>query len=201
MIRTKTDMTNVQSYYDDCAVMINDDAKAMGWSSTFNQQLRFDVMNYMVDMSNCSVLDVGCGDGALFHYFMKHNITATYKGVDISSKMVSRAHNRFPGINVRCADFFDIREQFDVVVCSGSLSMAKNVDSMTYLESAIDHLLSITKSQLVFNLLSDYAPSTSDLFNRYHPQDVLALCFKKTRYVNLNHGYLPNDFTIQLIKE
>ena len=63
-------------YYDDCATHIIDDARAMGWSSKFNQMLRFDIMLYLVDMTNMSVLDVGCGDGALFHYLSDQNIFA-----------------------------------------------------------------------------------------------------------------------------
>ena len=56
----------VIDYYDECASTIKNDAKAMGWSSEFNQQLRFDVINYLVDLTGVSVLDVGCGDGAFF---------------------------------------------------------------------------------------------------------------------------------------
>ena len=50
----------------------------------FNQMLRFDIMLYLVDMTNMSVPDVGCGDGALFHYLSDQNINAEYKGIDVS---------------------------------------------------------------------------------------------------------------------
>lgn len=186
-------------YYDECASLIDDDSKAMGWSSRFNQWLRFDVFNYLVDFTGLSVLDVGCGDGAFFHYLTDQGIDGCYKGVDISKHMIQRAHARYPGINVRQADFFDVQDDYDVVVCSGGLSMCFG-DSMDYLSSAIDHLFSISSSHLVFNLLSDHAPSTSDKFNRYHPASVLDLCFKKTPYVTLHHGYLPNDFTLHMVK-
>ena len=75
----------------------------MGWSSEFNQQLRFDVINYLVDLTGVSVLDVGCGDGAFFHYVMNQGIEFQYKGIDISSRMVQRAQARYPGINIRQA--------------------------------------------------------------------------------------------------
>ncbi|RAP24859.1 hypothetical protein DID73_00920 [Candidatus Marinamargulisbacteria bacterium SCGC AG-343-K17] len=186
-------------YYDDCASFIDDDAKAMGWSSQFNQMLRFDVMTYLVDMRNSSILDVGCGDGAFFHYLSDQNINAEYKGIDVSKKMVQRAQNRYPGINVRQIDFFDVQEPYDVVACSGALSMSAD-EPMQYLSSAIDHLFSISRSHLVFNLLSHHAPSKSSKFNRYYPQEVLNLCFSKTQYVTMHHGYLPNDFTIYMVK-
>ena len=186
-------------YYDDCATHITDDARAMGWSSKFNQMLRFDIMLYLVDMTNMSVLDVGCGDGALFHYLSDQNINTEYKGIDVSKKMVQRAQARHPGINVRHANFFDVQENYDVVISSGSLSMCDG-DPMDYLSAAIDHLFSVSNSHLVFNLLSDHAPAKSDKFNRYHPTSVLDFCFKKTPYVTLHHGYLPNDFTIHMVQ-
>ena len=185
-------------YYDDCASLIDDDSKAMGWSSEFNQMLRFDVMTYLVDMTGRSMLDVGCGDGAFFHYLNEQNIHVQYKGIDVSSKMVQRAQNRYPGIHVRQADFFEFEGAFDVVVCSGALSMTTE-DPMLYLSEAIEHLFSLTKEHLVFDLLSSHAPSKSDKFNRFNPTDVLALCFQKTPYVTLHHGYLPNDFTLHLV--
>lgn len=185
-------------YYDECASLIDDDSKAMGWSSEFNQMLRFDVMTYLVDMTGRSVLDVGCGDGAFFHYLNEQNIHAQYKGIDVSAKMVQRAQNRYPGIHVCQADFFDVQDDYDVVVCSGGLSMCSE-DPMDYLLAAIDHLFTMSSSHLVFNLLSSHAPSRSSKFNRYDPVVVLDACFKKTPFVTLHHGYLPNDFTVHLV--
>ena len=195
-----TIFSGVIDFYDQLALTIKDDAKAMGWSSTFNQQLRFDVFSYMVDFTGASVLDVGCGDGAFFHYLNDHNIDVTYQGIDISSKMVQRAQNRYPGIRVRQANFFDVNEVFDVVVCSGGVSMCAG-NPIDYLEAAISHLFSLASSHLVFNCLSNFSDLKSSKLNRFNPSDVLNLCFKETAYVSLNHGYLPHDFTIHMIRE
>ncbi len=193
-------LQSVINYYDDCAMLIKDDAKSMGWSSLFNQQLRFDVINFFVDLSNQSLLDIGCGDGGLFHYLKDQQINCDYKGIDISPKMIHRAQARFPGINVRQANFFDITQTFDVVIASGSLSMATSHDPMLFLTRSIDHLFSITHNHLVFNLLSTNAPRKSAKFNRYQPEEVISYCFKKTPYVSMHHGYLPNDFTVHMAK-
>ena len=141
----------VIEYYDECASFIDDDAKAMGWSSTFNQQLRFDVFNYMAVMDGKHILDVGCGDAALFHYFQDQSIDCDYTGIDISHKMVQRAQQRYPGIGVRQKDFFQEQRLFDIVVCSGALSMLADLDPLDYLTMAITHLFSLAKEQLLFN--------------------------------------------------
>ena len=191
---------SVVAYYNACAETIAHDAKAMGWSSAFTQTLRFDVMNHMVDMDGTDVLDVGCGDGALYHYFKEKRMTVTYKGIDGSSKMVARAQHRCPGINIRHCDLFDYTQSHSVVMCSGSLSMCFDQDPYDFLAMAIDQLLRLANEHVVFNLLTEHSPSKDQHFNYYSPVQVLDLCLSKTPYVSMNHAYLPNDFTVHLVK-
>ena len=167
--QTSLNWAKIKSYYDDCATLIDDNARAMGWSSKFNQQLRFDVLNYLVSLDGASVLDVGCGDGALFHYLKQQGISVDYNGIDISSKMVQRAQHRYPGISVRQADFFDVKGTYDVLFCSGALSMCPSDAPMSFLADAIHHLFSLTRKHLVFNLLSVHVPSKSSKFQRFSP--------------------------------
>lgn len=196
-----TSVTNkTVAFYDDCALHVKDNARAMGWSSAFSQRLRFEVITYLVDVSNQDVLDVGCGDGAFFHFLEEKSISLSYSGIDISSKMVQRAQNRYPGIPVRQGDFFNHNNQHDVVVCSGALSMSATEDKWLFLSQAIDQLMAISRTHVVFNLLSDRATIKDPLFHYYAPKDVLGLCLQKTDYVTLHHSYLPNDFTVHLVK-
>ncbi|MEK9726949.1 MAG: class I SAM-dependent methyltransferase [Candidatus Margulisiibacteriota bacterium] len=190
----------VADYYTQCAETISDDARAMGWSSGFNQRLRFEIINYLVDLDAKDVLDVGCGDGGLFHFCLDRNISINYKGIDLSKGMVQRAQNRYPGISVRECDFFDYQSHHDVVVASGALSICQNTDPMVFLDLALDKLLNIANEHVLINLLSDQTVIKDDLFNYYSPGDVFNLCLKKTAYITLHHSYLPNDFTLHLVK-
>lgn len=200
IVTNQLNWSRVESYYDDTAELIEHSAKAMGWSSEFNQTLRFDVFNFHVPLDNLSILDVGCGDGSFYHYLQSQSIQCDYTGIDLSSKMVQRAQDRFPGINVRKKDFFEERRFFDVVICSGALSMLPEIDGMVFLKCALDHLFSLTNGHLLFNLLTTHSDSKSHLFHRFNPSEVLDLCFRMTPYVSLNHSYLPNDFTIHMTK-
>ena len=192
--------TAVVDYYNDCALSIKDDAKAMGWSSQFNQQLRFDVFNYLVDFTGVSVLDVGCGDGAFFHYLNDQTIDCQYYGIDISDEMIKRAQHRHPGVSVRQSNLFDYHTRHDVVVSSGAISIHSQTNAMTFLSSVIDHFLELANQHVLFNLLSIHSPKKNSLFNYYDPAEVFTMCLQKSPFAIIHHGYLPNDFTVHLVK-
>ena len=188
-------------HYDDCAECITDDSRAMGWSSAFTQLLRFQVMSAMIDFSQCSVLDIGCGDGGLFHYLKSANIDVDYAGIDISHHMVSRAQARYPGISIRQANYFDygVSNYADIVVVSGAFSLFPSVpDPMALLFDSIAHCYSLAQSHLIINLLTDHVTQKSSMFHSYDPLRVMEYAFTLTPYVTLNHSYLPNDFTLLL---
>ena len=187
----------IVTHYNACSETIPDDARAMGWASLFNQQLRFDVMMSLVDFSNQSILDVGCGDGALFHFLKNQGIVHDYKGIDISNAMILRSQLRYPGISTRCINFFDYGISHDIVLCSGALSYCPSDDSHQFLKTAIDHLFGLSTHHFVFNLLSINAPTVAP-FTQYDPRWVLDYCLSVTPFVTLHHNYLLNDFTVHM---
>ncbi len=52
--------------------------------------------------SGCRVLDIACGTGVLFPYYIDRGAIVT--GVDISSGMVEIAREKFPNVDIICAD-------------------------------------------------------------------------------------------------
>jgi SAM-dependent methyltransferase len=192
--------TDIINYYNHCARWIEDDAEAMGWSSQFNQKLRFDIFNYLVDLTGLSVLDVGCGDAAFYHYLNDQTIDCQYYGIDISDEMIKRAKHRCPGVAVRQSNLFDYHILHDVVVSSGAISIHSQSTPMTFLSSVIDHFLILANQHVLFNLLSIHSPKKSSLLNYYDPAEVLTMCLQKSPFATVHHGYLPNDFTVHLIK-
>ena len=63
------------------------------------------------------VLDVACGTGVLFPYYLKKNISAL-TGIDISPKMVEVAKQNFPDVNVICGDVeeLNVNKGFDAIM-------------------------------------------------------------------------------------
>jgi SAM-dependent methyltransferase len=50
-----------------------------------------------------TVADLGCGPGMVSQYLHEHGVTAL--GIDLSPRMIARAHELHPGITFQCADF------------------------------------------------------------------------------------------------
>ena len=66
---------------------------------------------------NIDVLDIGCGTGVLFPYYLERNVKSI-TAVDLSPEMVKIAKNKFPQADVICGDAENITfdGQFDVIM-------------------------------------------------------------------------------------
>ncbi len=66
---------------------------------------------------NINVLDIACGTGVLFSFYLEHNVKSI-TAVDLSPEMVKIAKSKFPQADVICSDAESISfdKQFDVVM-------------------------------------------------------------------------------------
>ena len=173
---------------------------SLGWFSKESQYTRFDVIATYLPKSPFSVLDVGCGFGDFFHYCQINEIPADYTGVDISTEMIHRAKLAYPSARFFNLDILspgaNLESTYDVVVANGAFNL-KVPDQMAYLLTMCKAMFALTTSTLVVTLLTG-AP-TSPAFYYYQPEDVL-VTLRHLGQVEIQDGYLPNDFTIVLQK-
>lgn len=66
---------------------------------------------------NISVLDVACGTGVLFPFYLQRNVKSI-TAIDLSPQMVKIAKSKFPQANVICGDAENITfpHQFDAIM-------------------------------------------------------------------------------------
>lgn len=66
---------------------------------------------------NISVLDVACGTGVLFPFYLQRNVKSI-TAIDLSPQMVKIAKNKFPQADVICGDAENITfpHQFDAIM-------------------------------------------------------------------------------------
>lgn len=78
------------------------------------------IVNTILDnagiVKGVNVLDVACGTGVLFPYYLERNASVT--AVDLSPEMVKVAKSKFPQVNVICGDAEEIAfdNTFDCVM-------------------------------------------------------------------------------------
>lgn len=79
-----------------------------------------------------SVLDIGCGEGLLYPYFMSDNQFSNegYLGVDISDVAIEKAKKNFPTGDFKVLDFQkeSISKRFDTVIFNESLYYFNNAE-------------------------------------------------------------------------
>lgn len=103
------------------------------------------IVRFYKKYGNGTVLDVGCGQGVLFHYLKSEIKSANdYLGLDISDNAIAQAKNAFPAQRFEQMDFnvSTPNEKFDLVIFN---------ECIYYFNKPIDQLDSYIKKTLNIN--------------------------------------------------
>jgi hypothetical protein len=179
--------------------------RALLWASRQTQELRFDAMLRLADPSNLSVLDLGCGCGDLFDFFLARGVAPVrYVGIEGVSELADVAKRKHPAVAesaIVCADF--VAEPWRVravepaiVYCSGALN---TIDSADF-HGTIRNAFAAARRTLVFNFLSSPLLAGETYLRWHHRRDVLAFARSLTRSVDVLDDYIDGDCTIAMRK-
>jgi Methyltransferase domain len=128
------------------------------WSSRRSQELRFDTLLEGIDWSTKpTLLDYGCGWGALAGHLDRLGVECRYVGYDIAQRMIDVAR-------VTCGEWVDRRftadprelEPADHVVASGLFNVKLDIPRgawSRYVYETIADLGALTRRRLAFNML------------------------------------------------
>ncbi len=103
------------------------------------------IINTILDNANVcesiDVLDVGCGTGVLFPYYLQRNVESI-TAVDLSPEMVKIAKGKFPQADIICGDAENITfdKQFDVIMIYNAFPHFPNPEKL------IENLSKVLKS-------------------------------------------------------
>lgn len=153
-----------------------------------------------------SILDVGCGYGALADVINEKQLSLVYTGVDVVEEMVDAARIRRPESTFLCVDFLNgERGIYDYVVCNGILTQKCTTTHMqmnTYAQSIIKRMYESCRIGVAFNLMSTYVNFQRDNLYYRNPAEMIAWCMSElTPHVRLNAAYsLVYEFTIYLYR-
>ena len=182
-------------------------ARGVDWNGPESQELRFAQLMRVVEHLDgpFSVLDYGCGYGALAEWLDRRDTPVDYRGFDLSDDMVRLARERVPGARVTTRE--DELEPADVAVASGVFNVRLDVDDArwaAYVEDVIRTLHRLGTRGIAFNMLtswSDREHMREDLFYG-DPCAYFALCKRElSRHVAVLHDYGLYEFTIIVRKD
>lgn len=173
------------------------------WNSTESQVLRFEQLCRIINQPAYSVLDYGCGYGALINYLDERGDTYTYTGYDIAPAMVETARTHYASRDGVCfTSNTDELQPADYIIASGIFNVKMDVSNEAwhqYIQHTLDIMWGLARRGIAFNALTSYSDPEHMRDNLHYadPQHWFDH-FKrhKTRQVALLHDYGLYEFTL-----
>ena len=202
-------LAEVESYYAEKLRNFGQTAQGVDWNGEQSQYVRFEQLMKIVagDVSDFSLIDLGCGYGALLDFLDQRYRTATYIGVDVSKDMIHAAQTRYQSsANARfvvgsCPD-----TTADYAVASGVFNVRlerTDPEWFDYILHTLDTLDRSSRQGFAFNCLTSYSDADKKRDYLYYadPCRLFDVCKRRySRHVALLHDYGLYEFTVLVRK-
>ena len=182
-------------------------ARGVDWNSEASQALRFDkLLEVCRGDPAFSLLDYGCGYGALLDHLGSGWPGCRYSGYDVAAEMVEAARRRHGAQASFTPAVQDLRVH-DYVVASGIFNVKLATPAAAwhdYVLRTLDHLNTLGRCGFSFNLLSLYSEPEKRRDNLYYgdPRELFDHCKRLcSPRVALLHDYPLYEFTILVRRE
>jgi len=202
-------LRSVARYYGDKLRAFGATARGVDWNSEASQQLRFTQLLRLLEQGEpFSILDYGCGYGALLDELARRALACDYVGFDVAEEMVQEAvrrHGESEGrrFSARAQDLAPV----DYVVASGIFNVKVDAEEETWrahVAATLDRFHALSRRGFAFNcltLFSDPERRRPDL-HYADPHALFDHCRERfSPRVALLHDYPLWEFTILVRKE
>jgi SAM-dependent methyltransferase len=204
------ELVKLNQTYNKWLELENSAAEKVGWSEELDQTSRWEQflkLQKLKSFKEATILDVGCGDGALIDYLrciigVEHvNVT----GIDPNERFIALAKKDYPWNEFIQGEFLmhEFEKEYDFIMCSGAFNVqvfGGQDRAYFVLEQAIKKMVEISKYGVCVNFLCKSGCSEYVLTNEmvvYDEQRVLAYCKNLgVKSAELIMGYDPVDATI-----
>ncbi len=196
---------SVAKYYGDKIKKFGKTAKGVDWNSEASQSMRFQQLLKVIDTidSEFSILDYGCGYGAMYEYMNKTYSKFNYTGFDIANEMIEAARGNIgEGKGLEwCTDLAN-KNQFDYVVASGIFNVKLQNSNEEWIKYVLDTLKTfnqVAEKGFSFNILTKYSDKEymRDYLYYADPLFLFDYCKKHfSKQVALLHDYPIYEFSI-----
>jgi SAM-dependent methyltransferase len=200
---TRELLQQTRQYYDGKLAEHGPTARGVDWNSEESQRLRFrELVRLIADDPDASVLDYGCGYGALRSYLREHGHRGPYIGFDISQRMIDAACAGSSDLTARFLSERDALERVDYTLASGIFNVKQTTSDERWRQYVLDTIedLSRTSSRgFAFNALSRYSDPEKRRADLYYadPLELFDHCARRiSRFVSLLHDTPLYEFTM-----
>ncbi len=182
-------------------------ARGVDWNSEESQVVRFVQLARVLPPSGpFSVVDYGCGYGALVDFLESESADFGYQGFDISGDMIAKARIDHENSRHRFTTREEELEQADFTLASGIFNVRLDTsmeDWTAYVLDTIERLDKLGGRGFAFNMLTSYSDHDRMRADLYYGDPCFFFDHCKTRYskqVALLHDYGLYEFTILVRK-
>jgi len=204
MTKHKQIIENSNKHYDERSEQFPLTSSAVFWDDPQTQYLRFhEIVKHLSMESDSTVLDIGCGNAALYKYLNFNGFRGQYKGLDINESLLVQAQTLYPKIDVQKLDILEqeISGKFDYVVLSGLFNMNYGQD-MSWVEKMLAAMYGLASKKMVFNAISTYVNFKQEAMFYLDPLAIMDFSLKNlSSRVTLEHGVLPYNYLMVIEKD
>jgi len=195
---------NTKKYFEEKLNRFGAHAKGVDFNSAEAQEIRFEqIMKLVRGSGHFSIIDYGCGYGALYDYLKKQGYDFDYLGYDISEKMIEKAIELHKDCD-RCVFASDEGSlaSSDYIVANAIFNNKQNVVAAeweSYFFRTLEKMNKLSVKGFSFNTLTKYSDADRMRPDLYYPDPckVFDYCMTNfSRSVALLHDYGLYDFTI-----
>jgi SAM-dependent methyltransferase len=202
-------LEHVERYYSGKFAQHGATAAGVDWNSAESQELRFAQLLRVAKPSpeQFTLVDYGCGYGALVAFLDAKPLRYSYQGFDLSRSMLEHARQSYGDRPERefTADAAALRPA-DFAVASGIFNVRLSVEDdrwLQYVLETIERLNELGTRGFAFNMLTSYSDPERMRPDLYYgdPCFFFDRCKRRyTRNVALLHDYGLYEFTIVVRK-
>lgn len=178
-------------------------ARGVDWNTEHSQFLRFEQLLRVVDQATepFSIIDYGCGYGAMADFLRSKGYRFNYCGYDLSQSMIEHARSTHDSENKFVSDEADLPPA-DYAVASGVMNVKQLEEEAAwhdYCLHLIGRLAALSTRGFAFNMLTSYSDPERKRSDLYYGDPLAYFDYCKRKYarnVALLHDYGLYEFTM-----
>jgi SAM-dependent methyltransferase len=205
---TDSNLENIKTYFGEKLASYGATPRGADWNSAESQTIRFEQLAKVVDPpQGFSLIDYGCGYGALAGFLKARGYHFRYTGYDLLESMVLEGRQLF-GDDPNCTFTSQERDlpTADYAVASGIFNIkfqSGDEDWTAYVLGILRRMHELSSKGFAFNMLTSYSDSDHMRPDLYYADPCFIFDYCKrhfARNVALLHDYGLYDFTILVRK-